>query len=966
MDRLWNRFKERKIRSICWLLALTCLIGLIGGYVFPKKIYDTYPVNAGEGKTDTVTSLSLSEKVVSYEMTTAVRPLRGIHVFLEKGDAEGNLLLSIMDADGKILSFQAYDLVSLADNDFVYLPIANSDACEGKLVLSFGFSGNAVGDYPKLAANSVETPDTVTSVSANRINLNTGELEASGSSESEALQGSLKTYYVYTHNIYPLAYDLRILFFLFLAAGAGSEVVYKIRKKENRPFQLSRITLLKYAVGVMAAAVLAAGLEAFIFHEGTLGQQREEVTIELAEIMAKMDGSEAGEPEMGGLQADGPEMGDSEAEDSEINASKEEGFRIQAAYGDSKRQLSEAERDILIVNQENARILADATGAPYADPTPASYVEIEREWYEQQIATDIWLTLPEHTYIGNLTVASDEVKEEAQYNIFCYVDGEWDKQAASGTLHKGVGVSQIQVDAYADQIRIVAACAEKIPAESITLTYGSGFAWNYFRMGMLFLVCLLAEYFIFVRRRSGITPEYIFGISALTLGIMWILLIGTTQVGFDEQTHAYNAYTTSFLSEVPVTEMSALMQNNEIPEFDNLRERSAVEEYADRASDYQNASKVAKNTRIISYDKRSYLPTSIMMALARGLGLPFVWMIMLGKFGNLLLYTGICYAAVKWAKQGKVLVAVLALLPNNLFSAVTFTYDSVVNSFLLLAVVLTINRMLLERSGEEKKITCIEMLFIAGAYICGSTPKPIYMVMACMILFFAGKHFEDKRSQILSKVSITVIIGLMLYVIFRPPVSASSNYEMIQNIAYAGDKRNVGTSVLGQLSYIMGNPIQYTKLLLSSMFQELYHYLLGGYQYFTLGYIGALPLAGTWIGAAVCVAAASVSPVGRLKNGRVNESIGKKYRILQMVMVFGVSAIIWTSMYVSYTPVGNETILGVQGRYFAPLFLPALSCLYNGKIQVPVKKGSFAKICIGIMAAMNIWCILTMGLPMNG
>lgn len=932
MDRLWNRFKERKIRSICWLLALICLIGLIGGYVFPKKIYDTYPVNAGEGETDTVTSLSLSEQVVSYEMTTAARPLRGIHVFLEKGDAEGNLLLSIMNADGKILSFQAYDLVSLADNDFVYLPIAKSDACEGKLVLSFGFSGNAVGDYPKLAANSVETLDTVTSVSANHINLNTGELEASGSAEPEALQGSLKTYYVYTHNIYPLAYDLRILFFLFIAAGAGSEVVSKIRKKGNRPFQLSRITLLKYAVGVMAAAVLAAGLEAFIFHEGTLGQQREEMTIELAEI----------------------------------NAFKEEGFRIQAAYGDSQRQLSEAERDILIVNQENARILADATGAPYVDPTPASYVEIEREWYEQQIATDIWLTLPEHTYIGNLTVASDEVKEEAQYNVFCYVDGEWDKQAASGTLHKGVGVSQIQVDAYADQIRIVAACAEKIPAESITLTYGSGFIWNYFRMGILFLVCLLAEYFIFVRRRFGIMPEYIFGISALTLGIMWILLIGTTQVGFDEQTHAYHAYTTSFLSEVTVTEMSALMQNNEIPKFGNLRERSAVEEYADRASDYQNASKVAKNTRIISYDKRSYLPTSIMMALARGLGLPFVWMIMLGKFGNLLLYTGICYAAVKWAKQGKVLVAVLALLPNNLFSAVTFTYDSVVNSFLLLAVVLTINRMLLEKSGQEKKITCIEMLLIAGAYICGSTPKPIYMVMAFMILFFAGKHFEDKRSQILSKVSITVITGLMLYVIFRPPVSASSNYEMIQNIAYAGDKRNVGTSVLGQLSYIMGNPMQYTKLLLSSMLQELYHYLLGGYQYFTLGYIGALPLAGTWIGAAVCVAAASVSPIGRLKNGRVNESIGKKYRILQMVMVFGVSAIIWTSMYVSYTPVGNETILGVQGRYFAPLFLPALSCLYNGKIQVPVKEGSFAKICIGIMAAMNVWCILTMGLPMNG
>ena len=44
-------------------------------------------------------------------------------------------------------------------------------------------------------------------------------------------------------------------------------------------------------------------------------------------------------------------------------------------------------------------------------------------------------------------------------------------------------------------------------------------------------------------------------------------------------------------------------------------------------------------------------------------------------------------------------------------------------------------------------------------------------------------------------------------------------------------------------------------------------------------------------------------------------------------MNFGVAAVVFTSMYVSYTAVGSDKILGVQGRYFIPLFLPFLSWL---------------------------------------
>ena len=93
------------------------------------------------------------------------------------------------------------------------------------------------------------------------------------------------------------------------------------------------------------------------------------------------------------------------------------------------------------------------------------------------------------------------------------------------------------------------------------------------------------------------------------------------------------------------------------------------------------------------------------------------------------------------------------------------------------------------------------------------------------------------------------------------------------------------------------------------------------------------------------------------------------------LMNFGVVAIVFSSMYISYTAVGSSNILGVQGRYVIPLFLPFLSCFMGwGIIRAQKTKAEgyvvklrnrlqalpavYERIIFGVMMAVSLWMTL--------
>ena len=81
---------------------------------------------------------------------------------------------------------------------------------------------------------------------------------------------------------------------------------------------------------------------------------------------------------------------------------------------------------------------------------------------------------------------------------------------------------------------------------------------------------------------------------------------------------------------------------------------------------------------------------------------------------------------------------------------------------------------------------------------------------------------------------------------------------------------------------------------------------------------------------------------------QMKNSFNKFQRIGTGLIVFIVVGLIWSAMYLSFTTIGNETILGVQARYYLPLMLPTSYILSTKRIKLDIKTGTLWRIFLGI------------------
>lgn len=548
-------------------------------------------------------------------------------------------------------------------------------------------------------------------------------------------------------------------------------------------------------------------------------------------------------------------------------------------------------------------------------------------------------------YVKTLTI-SGNFAQDTEFEISVYDTDNELKQRLMVTAD--ARIPNRVVNLREDAGRIVVATEEKDSgAESIT---ASDFVeWNAIRFLFFFSAFGLAAYVIIGHDDFGKHPERAFAVVCLVTGGLLILITGTNQISYDEQTHITQAWNLSYIGRVYDTDAILDCKTLQVPTFHNIWERAEVEEYLQSINRYDTAG-VFDTSKMIGYQQRAYLPMAVFLAIARSLGLPFAAMLSFGKLGNLLLYTAICMIAVRIARKGKGLVAVIALMPNSVFLASQFSYDAFVNCFLLLAMVLVMNELL----EPEKKINARTMLAMLTCFILGSYSKQIYIIMALLLLFLSDRKFPSKTRAWIFRVILLLLCCTMLYEVVSPSYSGTS---AAQTVSQAGDKRVEGTGMLAQIQGILRQPVSYMKLLFTSMFVRIYEWFSGANAFHMYAYMGTPGTIYTWIWFALWGIAAVVSPKEEERHG-----IQSYLKVVTVIMVVGMSAVIWTVLYLSFNVVGAKAIDGVQNRYFAPLFLPVGMCLMNRKIQWKWSEESYYKVLFGAAAAILLCCSYLVGI----
>lgn len=323
--------------------------------------------------------------------------------------------------------------------------------------------------------------------------------------------------------------------------------------------------------------------------------------------------------------------------------------------------------------------------------------------------------------------------------------------------------------------------------------------------------------------------------------------------------------------------------------------------------------------------------SGIFIAVARLFGANFYTKYLAGEVANLLVYASVCYFAIKRLKTGKMIVSIIALFPTNIFLAANYSYDYWTTAFCLLGTAYFVSEM----EQPDKPITIWETIVMCGAFAIAALPKLIYILLLALPIFMR-KNWVDKKARY-TYLAILAAIFIAVFVKF-----------FIVSLLHAtseGDWRGGEVGPGEQIAYILGNPLKYAKILIN--FLKGYLSIAG-----TQGYISFFAYLGygkTYKVFLLLLAFAIVTDKGQNNSFKGSVLI----RILALLMFVGMSALIATALYITFTPVALQTIKGCQPRYIIPLLAPLALTIANPGLQIFKNKAIYNTIIL-IVASVSV------------
>lgn len=181
-----------------------------------------------------------------------------------------------------------------------------------------------------------------------------------------------------------------------------------------------------------------------------------------------------------------------------------------------------------------------------------------------------------------------------------------------------------------------------------------GKPFNLFEFIFILILGLLCLVFVFGNKLFESKPEKIFLVISLLVGSMLVVTLPITQLTtWDRDTHHTRAVVMSYFGDAAYTNADTAVDNfwyankmgNPFYIDINMYKQSIKE--IDGLNVYKAATLIPKNYATI-ISNIAYIPSSIMIALGRMLSLPYVLIFIMGRLGNLFVFTLLMYYAIKF------------------------------------------------------------------------------------------------------------------------------------------------------------------------------------------------------------------------------------------------------------------------------------------------------------------------------
>ena len=339
---------------------------------------------------------------------------------------------------------------------------------------------------------------------------------------------------------------------------------------------------------------------------------------------------------------------------------------------------------------------------------------------------------------------------------------------------------------------------------------------------------------------------------------------------------------------------------------------------------------------VTSVSVLAHAPAAAGLWLGRLLHLPFTATFVLGRLFNLAVYCAIGYAAIRLIPCKKLLLAVLLLLPLNVFVASNYSYDYWVTALTALGIALFVREY-----GKEGAPDLRVVAASFGVLVLAFAPKAVYFpILGIVFLLLFSRRISGRaaRRAVACAVGAVLVLGLvmMLPLLF----SATGDVSDVRG----GD----GVNSSKQIAFILADVPRFLGIVAHFLVHEYLPIPIVENHYLSFAFFSDLVTVAPYL---VGFTSAFIGAVALLDSDRTSmRLVSWPGRLWMSFAAVATLYLICTALYISYTAVGAGTVAGVQPRYLVPLLIPAMLFIFNFKISVERRPG----VDIGFCAASAV------------
>lgn len=414
------------------------------------------------------------------------------------------------------------------------------------------------------------------------------------------------------------------------------------------------------------------------------------------------------------------------------------------------------------------------------------------------------------------------------------------------------------------------------------------------------------------RKTLGKKPEIIFVCLTLLMGgQMAFLFPDDANVTWDNAFHYQHAVNYSMMGHVRFTEADLLAMKPESYMEKSLEKRA--EFIAQQDENVRNGAKYVTGGCHLMLREWWMAFNGLGLFLGRVLHLNYWMTWSLGRLTGLIAYVILGYFAIRRLRSGKMIAAAVLMIPQQIFQAANYTYDPGVTAF----VVLGCAYFFAQWQEGDRKISGKDQTIMIASFFLGCQAKLIYFPVALIPLLLPKEKFASPRARRRFNITVICSVALMILMFALPFVMGDG----------AGDDRGgEGVNAFGQVQYILTHPLEYASTLIHFLGRYLHPNEAYGFLTF-FAYFGGTRDEVIYL---IVMAAAAF-----LDRDETDEGLGREIgrRAVIEFTLLTTLVLVATSLYISFTEVGSNSIAGCQPRYLTPLIFPAMMALTSSRIR---------------------------------